>query len=140
MNARPIIAAAFVTLACAASGAHARKLPAVDTGASNAATLGVPSFVWGRDLPALPKAAGADPQAAARAFLASAASKYKMTPTQVDTLVAGDIQRFADGGSITRFANKVDGIEVFRDQVNVLIDKSGTLVAVSGFTSGASSA
>jgi hypothetical protein len=138
MNVRPI-AVALVGLACAlSSGAFARKLPSFDAG--RAVPLGVPSFVWASELGPLPKAATADPEAAARAFLERAAPKYKMSAGQVDALVAGDLQRFPDGGSIVRFGNRVDGIEVFRDQVNVLVDRSGTLVAISGITSGAGAA
>jgi hypothetical protein len=140
MTLRPIAAAAALILACASPAAVARKMPVLDAGARNAAELGVPTFVWAKDLPALPKATAAEPEAAARAFLKSAASKYRMSAAQVDALVTGDVQRFPDGGSIARFGNRVDGIEVFRDQVNVLADKSGALVAISGFTSGASSA
>jgi hypothetical protein len=141
MNARPIVAAALVTLACAApSAALAKKLPSFNASAADNASLGVPAFVWSRDVKALPKAVAADPEAAARAYLKSAAPKYQMSAAQVDALVAGDIQRLADGGSISRFGARVDGIEVFRDQVNVLVDKSGALVAISGFTTGAGSA
>jgi hypothetical protein len=144
MNARPI-AVALVSLACVASpGALARKVPSFDAGTGSAAALGVPPFVWAKDvtLPsgALPKATATNPEDAARAFLKSAAPRYKMSAAQVDALTAGDVQRFPDGGSIARFGNKVGGIEVFRDQLNVLVDKSGALVAISGVTSGAASA
>jgi hypothetical protein len=142
MNVRPI-AVALVGLACAlSSAAFARKLPSFDAG--SAAPSGVPSFVWATELDPLigplAKATTADPEAAARAFLRSAAPRYKMSASQVDGLVVSDVQRFPDGGSIARFGNRVDGIEVFRDQVNVLVDKSGALVAISGITSGASAA
>ena len=80
----------------------------------------------------MPKVTAADAEAAARAYLKSAAAKYAYDGDEVDGLVAGDVQRLADGGSIARFGNRVDGIEVFRDQVNVLVDKSGGLVAISG--------
>ena len=140
MTLRPIAAAAALILACASSVALARKMPVFDAGAQNAAQLGVQTFLWAKDLGALPKATATEPEAAARGFLKSAASKYRMSAAQVDALVVGDVQKFPDGGSIARFGNRVDGIEVFRDQVNVLVDKSGALVAISGFTSGASSA
>ena len=138
---RRVAVALAVSLACAAStGALARKLPSFDSGAQSKGALGVPSFVWAKDLGPRPKATATDPESAARAYLRSAAPKYKMSATQVDSLVAGDIQRFPGGGSIARFGNRIDGIEVFRDQVNVLTDKSGALVAISGVTSGAGAA
>ncbi|MFO1312310.1 MAG: M36 family metallopeptidase [Burkholderiales bacterium] len=141
MTLRPIAAIAALTVACAvASPALARKLPVLDAGARNAADLGVPTFVWARDLGAIPKATATDPEGMARAYLKSAAAKYRMSASQVDALVLTDSQSFSEGGSIARFANRVDGVEVFRDQINVLVGKDGSLVSISGFTSGASSA
>jgi large repetitive protein len=138
---RRVAVALAVALACAAStGALARKLPSFDSGAQSKDALGVPSFVWAKDLGALPKVTATDPAGAARTYLKSVAAKYKMSAAQVESLVAGDIQRFPGGGSITRFGNRIDGVEVFRDQVNVLTDKSGALVAISGVTSGAGAA
>jgi hypothetical protein len=137
MNVRPIVVA-IVSLACVSSPvAFARKLPSID---ASRAAASVPSFVWARDLGPLPKATAADPEDAARTFMKSAAPRYKMSAAQVDALFTTHVQRFPDGGSITRFGNRVDGIEVFRDQVNVLVDKAGGLVAISGVTSGAASA
>jgi large repetitive protein len=143
MNVRPIVlhAAIAAAIAClASSSAFARKLPNFDAGAQSAAQRSVPAFVWAKELGALPKVTAADPEGAARAYLKSAAAKYGMSAGEVDGLVAGDVQRFADGGSIARFSNRVDGIEVFRDQVNVLVDKSGALVAISGAANSATSA
>ena len=141
MNVRPFVLHAAIAIACVASpAAFARKLPNFDAGAQSGAQRSVPAFVWAKELGALPKVTAADPEDAARAYLRSAAVKYGMSATDVDTLAASDVQRFADGGSISRFGNRVDGIEVFRDQVNVLVDKSGALVAISGVASTGGSA
>ncbi|MFO1304146.1 MAG: M36 family metallopeptidase [Burkholderiales bacterium] len=143
MQLRPTAALAALALAFACSAptpALARQLPVLDKGARNAAELDVPKFVWARDLGPIPKATATDPEGAARAYLKSAAAKYRMTSSQVDALVLTDQQALSGGGSIARFGNRVDGIEVFRDQVNVLVGKDGSLVSISGFTSGASTA
>src|SRR6187401_293336 len=120
MNVRPIVLHAAIAIACVASpAAFARKLANFDAGAQSGAKRSVPALVWAKELCALPKVTAADPEGAARAYLKSAAVKYGMSATDVDTLAASDVQRLADGGSISRFGNRVDGIEVFRDQVNV---------------------
>src|SRR5699024_3440098 len=55
----------------------------------------------------------------------------------VDALAVTHVAPLPGGGSLTRFRNDVDGIEVWREQVNVLVDRQGALVAVGGFATGA---
>ncbi len=109
------------------------------------ARLGVPTFLWGHDAAAAlralaksptPKAA-LDPESAARAHLADLAELYRIAPSEIAALPVHDLQRLPGGGTIVRLRGHVDDIEVFREQVNVLLDRTGGLVAVGGFALGA---
>ena len=109
--------------------------------------LGVPTFVWGHEVdaafaslartPLARKTAITDDGERARGFLRDMAEIYRMTPAEVDALALTQVARLPDGGSLARFRHDVDSIEVWREQVNVLVDKRGTLVAVGGFALGA---
>ncbi len=118
--------------------ATAGTLPQVD------ARLGVPTFLWGADAAATlqaqartpaPKAA-LDAEAAARAHLADLADLYRIAPADVAALPMHDLQRLPGGGAIVRFRGQVAGVEVFREQVNVLLDGNGGLAAIGGFAMG----
>ncbi len=101
--------------------------------------LGVPKFLWGRDVNASatqPKQAPLDDEGRARAHLHSLASLYRISASEIDALGVHNVQRFPDGGAVVRFRNEIEGVEVFREQVNVLVDKRGDLVAVGGFATG----
>ena len=69
--------------------------------------------------------------------LRDVADLYRITAAEVDALSVHNLQRFPNGAAIVRFRNPIDGIEVFREQVSVLLDPSGGLVAVGGFAMGA---
>ena len=107
--------------------------------------FGVPTFLWGTAASATLKALQRTPSAktsldeegTARAHLRDVADLYRITASEVDALSMHNLQRFPNGAAIVRFRNPIDGIEVFREQVNVLLDQSGGLVAVGGFVMGA---
>lgn len=115
----------------------AATLPGVDLDPR----LGVPRFLWGSPAPKSASASAAkrtlDPEAGARAVLRDLAGTYRITPAEVDALPMHDLQRFPDGGALVRFHGRVDGVEVFREEVNVLLDAQGAMVAVSGHALGA---
>lgn len=135
---RPIdVAHDATTLATAAPVARRADVATVD------AVLGVPTFLWGDDAAAAlrgrvpsAKAAG-DDEATARAHLADLADVYGLTATEIAALPVQDTQRLPRGGAIVRFRGQVDGIEVFREHANVLLDRDGGLVAIGGFVTGA---
>ena len=77
-----------------------------------------------------------DEEGTARAHLRDVAELYRITTSEVDALSMHNLQRFPNGAAIVRFRNPIDGIEVFRERVNVLLDRSGGLVAVGGFAMG----
>lgn len=133
-------------IAAAPSSAVAALTLAVP-GARVDAKLRVPKFVWARDLDQARRAQGAAPMAKrlavvddvdrARAYLADAAAFYRLRAAEIDALPVVERATLADGGSIVRFRNEVDGIEVWREEVSVLADRQGALVAIGGYAVGA---
>jgi len=132
-----------------ALGPAARSAPLSTARANDAALqidarFGVPTFLWGTTaaatLTAMQRAASAktslDEEGTARAYLRDVADLYQIAPSEVDALLMHNLQRFPNGAAIVRFRNQIDGIEVFREQANVLLDKRGGLVAVGGFVMG----
>ena len=107
--------------------------------------LGVPTFLWGTDAAAALQALGQRPaqkaaldtEGTARAHLRDVASVYGIAPAEIDALPMHNLQPFPNGSAVVRFRGQVDGIEVFREHVNVLLDARGGLVAVGGFAMGA---
>ena len=83
------------------------------------------------------KGAALDAEGMARAHLRDVAAVYAIAAAEIDALPMHNLQRFPNGSAVVRFRGQVDGIEVFREQVNVLLDARGGLVAVGGFAMGA---
>ena len=127
-----------------ARSAALSTMPVSDATMQIDARFGVPTFLWGTTaaaaLTAMQRPASAkaslDEEGTARAHLRDVADLYRITAAEVDALAMHDLQRFPNGAAIVRFRNQIDGIEVFREQANVLLDKSGGLVAVGGFVMG----
>ena len=112
------------------------------------ARYGVPTFLWGAQASATMKAQGAAPtakagldhEAGARAYLRDLADLYRISPAEVDALRLHSVSRLANGGAIVRLRGEIDGIEVFREQFNVLLGSDGALVSIGGFAMGAPAA
>ncbi len=110
--------------------------------------LGVPTFLRGSGFMEGARSFGATPSsessvaidALARAHLADLAGLYRITADEVNALPVQDVQRFPDGAAIVRFANRIEGIDVFREHANVLLDREGALVAIGGYVTGAPTA
>ncbi|WNG57247.1 histidine kinase [Archangium gephyra] len=108
--------------------------------------LGVPSFVWNTrevsgSTTSMSKALGArKPDQVARAHLQSVADLYRVGSEDVSAAVLKSVHQTGNGPVIARFAQKVDGIEVFRNEVKVIMDRNLELVAVSGYLAPAQSA
>lgn len=104
-------------------------------------TFGVPSFV--RTAGSVGAAAAArrvrprDIEAEARLHLKRVASMYDLDASDIDSLVATQLHDTGRGGVIVKFREDIDGIEVFREEVAVLMDRDLDSVAVSGHVSGA---
>ncbi|MCC6194736.1 MAG: M36 family metallopeptidase [Burkholderiales bacterium] len=78
-----------------------------------------------------------DDEGRARGYLRGVAPLYGMRPADVDALAVHDRQTLVGGAAIVRFRNEVDGFEVFREELNVLTDTRGGLVAIGGSASAA---
>jgi large repetitive protein len=112
------------------------------------ARYGVPTFLWGTQASATLEApgtapsakAGLDAEANARAHLRDLADLYRISPAEVDALPVHSVSRLANGGAIVRLRGAIDGIEVFREQFNVLLGSDGALVSIGGFAMGAPAA
>ena len=137
----------------------ARRLPRVDASAavdaapvpaavalprpaSVAARAGVPTFLWGdaaraalrssdQDIRPSPKR-GLDSVDAARAHLEDLREIYGLDRDEISALPVRDLQRLPGGASIVRFGQEIDGVEVFRGQANILLDRERNLVALAG--------
>ena len=159
---------ALASLVVAAPPVEARRLPPVDLaadaarsaagdagteaalappGVSHDARVGAPAFLWGEVARAglvagegrpSPKRA-LEPAAAARAHLAELRDAYGLTADEVTALPLRQLQQLPDGAAIVRFGQAVDGVEVFREYANVLLDRERELVAVGGALAGARS-
>ena len=162
---RPLAPAALCIVLLIAGSASARELPGIDRlgeapaapasslkrAGSDAthrhAQLNVPTFVWGqqpgaasyeKSAPA-PDAASAlitDPVATARDHLRRLAPLYGLPDSRIDPLPVQYSQTLKNGGAVVKFRNRIDGIEVFREEAAVLLGNDGQLVAVGGFVMG----
>ena len=100
---------------------------------------GVPNiFHAARQARSRAKPAGARPmpEQAAREHLARLATRYRLTAEDVQGAVLRDVHDTGVGGVIVTLGQQVDGVEVFRDQVKLLMDRDLELIAVTGFIPG----
>ncbi|HYC62940.1 MAG TPA: M36 family metallopeptidase [Thermoanaerobaculia bacterium] len=102
--------------------------------------LGVPTFLWldasqlsGR----VPIGNGAERAeiAAARGILHGAGNAYGHTGTDATSAVVEGIISTGRGPVIVKFSQQVDGIAIFREELNVVMDQRLNPVAISGYIS-----
>jgi large repetitive protein len=101
---------------------------------------GVPSFLWasapaGGVLAARAVARG-DAEAAARDHLSRHASYYRLDDGDARDATVRDVHDTGSGAIIVSFQRILDGVEVFRDEMKVMMDRNLDLVALSGFIPG----
>ena len=99
--------------------------------------LGVTTFLWAKT-DAKPVAVGALPEreqmiARARAQLTAEAATLKLTPAMIADATVMDAQYNGDGPAVVRFNQQVNGREVFGRTLNVMLDRNGKPIAVSGY-------
>ncbi|MCY1020154.1 myxosortase-dependent M36 family metallopeptidase [Pyxidicoccus sp. MSG2] len=102
--------------------------------------LGVPTFVWGvrpaqASAKSLQPATPEQAEQAARKYLDQQAGLYRLGSTDAPHLPVKDVHRTRKGASIVTFGQEVEGIEVFRQSLKVLLDSDSQLVAMSGYLS-----
>ncbi|MHB8872274.1 MAG: M36 family metallopeptidase, partial [Myxococcaceae bacterium] len=99
--------------------------------------LGVPTFVWGaRPGPAtsarLGSLEGLSPEQAARRHLFELSELYRLSAADVAGARVGAVHDTGFGGIIVSFRQSAEGVEVFRDELSVLMTRQKDLVAMSG--------
>ena len=101
------------------------------------ARFALPTFLWatgsdgapGRSVAAGRSTAGA----AARDHLARVAPFYRLDRDDVREAALRNVHDTGRGGVIATFQQVIDGVEVFRDEMKLMLDREQGLVAVSGF-------
>lgn len=100
------------------------------------ALRGAPSFLWpAATTPRLVVGAlQADllPESLGRAYLGQQAARLGLDRQAIREARATDAQRLRSGAALARFQQRVDGIDVFQRSLNVLTDRDGRLIAISG--------
>lgn len=110
------------------------------------ARMGVPTFLWSSDIgvaKSLPTQAAerrATIEATAREHLGRHASRYRLKSTEVAEARLAEIHDPGMGAIIARFRQSVGGVEVFRDEVKVMMNRQLQLVAISGYITGTENA
>ena len=98
--------------------------------------LGVPTFLWsgdrGQRAPQAKQGSLTAPEVA-REHLRQYAHLYRLDPTDVDAARVGKVHDTGRGGRIVTFTQDLDGIEVFRDEIRMILDRSDNLIAISGY-------
>jgi hypothetical protein len=74
-------------------------------------------------------------EAAARAHLGVFASAYNLAPSDLSDASVAHVHDIGRGGIVVQFQQQVAGIEVFREQARVIMNRDLSLVAISGFIS-----
>lgn len=102
--------------------------------ASTDGRRGVPSFLWAarQAAPSAPFAAGAGPEAVARLHLARHAARYGLSSDALATAAFAHVHDLGRGGVIVTLRQQIGGIELFRNDVKVLLDRNLELVAIGG--------
>ncbi|TQF10472.1 histidine kinase [Myxococcus llanfairpwllgwyngyllgogerychwyrndrobwllllantysiliogogogochensis] len=104
--------------------------------------LGVPTFVFSeRSLSAGPQAKASRPltqasaNTAAREHLRSVADLYRLNASEVNSAELRQVHmpKGGEGAVVATYGRRVNGIEVFRNEVKVVMDASQQLVAISGY-------
>ena len=99
--------------------------------------LGVPTFLWSAT-PHAARGAGVlssrvPPGDAAREHLRALADVYRLSTRDVEGVQLKSVHQTRFGPIIARFGQSVDGVEVFRNELNVVMNRDQELVAVSGY-------
>jgi len=113
-----------------------RALAAVD---QVDARFGIPTFVWGsRSAPrsALAPVIARTPERlaqTARSYVEQLAPLYGMTPGDATSALVQNVHDTGRGGIVVSFRQQVGGVEVFRDELRVMMDRNANLVAAAGY-------
>lgn len=110
------------------------------------ARLRVPTFIWAGDDAARPKGnptpagprTGRVEAAAARVYVGRFASLYELNAEDVQGASVSMIHNTGRGPIIVKLRQEVNGIEIFREEMNIVMDRDLRLVAMGGYLTSAS--
>jgi large repetitive protein len=97
--------------------------------------LNVPTFLWtnGGGSPVDFRAMKLSPAQAARRYLVDNAERYRSTPAKWAEATVAHVHDTGEGAVIVRFKLNERGVEVFRDEVKIIMNQQLQLVAISGY-------
>src|SRR5205823_6317910 len=97
--------------------------------------LGVPTFFWAPQFPDAGslRDAGVTPEQAARRYLFTYAALYKIAPSAVNELPLTNLHDTGKGAVIATFHSREQGIDLFRDELHVVMNQKLQLIAISGY-------
>jgi hypothetical protein len=104
--------------------------------------LGVPTFLWATDsgkaktLSAVAATRRADASATAFEHLGKYASRYRLSGADIADLRVAAVHDTGAGAIVVKLKQTVGGIEVFRDEMNVIMNRKLQLIAISGYVTG----
>ena len=105
--------------------------------------LGVPTFLWASQKGQARAFKGlsaqqhdADAASAAKEHLADYASWYRLSAGDIAEARVAQIHDTGTGPVIVKLRREVGGVEVFRDEINVVMDRNLQLIALSGYLTG----
>jgi hypothetical protein len=98
--------------------------------------LGVPSFLWPAP-DAHPSTAFAfEPfELAARRHITRFASLYGVSSADIASAVVANLHDTGRGAIVVKFRQRLEGIEIFREELNVVMARDRSLVALTGYLS-----
>jgi len=95
--------------------------------------LGVPKFIWTAPQDKMKRSARSrDAATEARTHLGRVASLYGLSARDVAAARVAQTHDTGRGAIIVEFRQEIDGIEVFRDEMSVLMDRNLESIAVAG--------
>jgi len=95
------------------------------------ARRGAPSFLWATRKHSAPGVA-VMPEAAARRYLGTFARTYGLSPAALGTAEVVSVHDLGRGAVIVKLRQRIDGVEVYRNDVKVMLKQNMDLVAISG--------
>jgi hypothetical protein len=102
--------------------------------------LGVPTFLWlsqSAEVSGRPRPNGPErPEiAAARGHLTVLADVYNLAPSDVSNAVVDMVMNTGRGPVIVKFRQQVGGVEIFREELNIVMNQQLDAIAVTGYIS-----
>lgn len=102
--------------------------------------LDVPSFLWLAGEAGRSSDPGDPPEAVAKQSLFARAATYGLGFSDVAGAYAANVHDTGRGAIVVKFRQRIDGIDVFRDELNVVLGRRHELIAMSGYLASASPA